>query len=102
MNTGRTLTDESLEWTIADINQAISAMPDNPKIFEYLVLRGKCEEEIRMRETKRIFRRQRRENVHDPMAVPIRSRWRVRNTTTAQCALRDANWRLATIRLYGC
>jgi len=53
----RHMTDGAIAYTIGDINAAIAANPENPKVFAYLAQRESLKAESALRERKRLFRR---------------------------------------------
>jgi hypothetical protein len=68
-------TDSSLNYTIVDCLEAVSASPDNPKARQYLDLIDACRAELRKRSTIRMYRRHLR-NLKDPLVgYGVRSRW---------------------------
>ena len=90
----RYMREEAINYTIADINAAISANPMTPKIRQYLQEREVLEEEQRIRSTKRMARWMVRTNMQDPLMSPLRSRrWIARN------AFRRDQWRTGAFLL---
>lgn len=53
----RHMTDGAIAYTIGDINAAIAANPENPKVFMYLAQRESLKQESATRERKRLLRR---------------------------------------------
>ena len=97
-------TDEMLRFAIADINEAISANPETDNLIRYIQERDACKAELIRRQTKRLYRRMLRENLHDPLEAPFRGRhWvRARNGNVYdRDRWRSAAWRLASFRRYG-
>ena len=96
------LTDSSLQFVISDCNAAISAMPDNPKVRQYLDERDSCQAELNRRNGKRTLRRIRSFSF-DPLYIRITHRRHYVLTTHIAKQLKDAHsatWSLAYDRLH--
>jgi hypothetical protein len=63
MKPARLQTDSQLEFNIQDCREAISANPDNPKIYQYLQDKNACQDEITKRDRIRIARKMMRETL---------------------------------------
>ena len=94
-------TDLELAFTVKDCREAISANPDNPKIFQYLQEKNAAEDEITRRQRTRIFRGMLR-HTHDPLTVPIRRRSWVRNSGFERDQFRSGCFMAGWYRLYEC
>ena len=68
----KVLDDNSLEYIINDCYEAIKAMPDNDKVPEYYNLAKELENELYIRHSKRIFRKQIKRYCLDPLTFPVR------------------------------
>jgi len=68
----KTLNDSSLEFIIDDCYKSIKAMPNNEKVPEYYNLAKELENELYIRHSKRIFRKQIKRYCLDPLTFPVR------------------------------
>ena len=68
----KTLKDQHLEYIINDCYEAIKAMPNNDRVPEYYNLAKELENELYIRHSKRIFRKQIKRYCLDPLTLPLR------------------------------
>jgi hypothetical protein len=114
MKSVRHLTDYQLQFIAQDCREAISANPDNPKVFQYLADKNTCQDEITRRDRIRIARKMIRETSDllawsaDAMRKSCGLRYRLRtiresyaNSVFHNRQCRDGAWLIGWYRLNG-